>query len=375
MRVLPPDATGVTTPGFRFCLPHLQEEELAAVSRVISTGQLTNGPETAAFEQEMAANLAGSKYAIAVSSGTMALELALQALDVGRGTEVVTTPFTFAATVNAAIRCGATVRFADIATDYTIDPKAVRACVSSRTAVVLPVHLYGLPADMIELASLGVPLLEDGAQAHLAGIGDRLVGSLGSACCFSFYPTKNMTTGEGGAVTTDDAAIARRVKVLRNQGMEAQYQYVEVGTNARMSDLQAAIGRVQLRRLPGFTEARRKNAGRYLDDLSNLEWLTLPTVPAGRSHAWNQYTVQVKEGVARDDVRAHLSRRGVPTAVYYPCLLSDLPLYRDHPQVEEASDCPVAQAATKSVFSLPVHPDLRSIDLDRTVEALQEFQP
>lgn len=362
-------------PEFPFCMPYVGEEEQTAVSRVLSSGQLANGPETEAFETEMSKVLADTRYAIAVSSGTTALELALQAMDVGPGTEVITTPFTFAATANAAIRCGATVRFADVTDDYTIDPGAVGEQLSSRTAVVLPVHLYGLPADMTALSAQGTPLLEDAAQAHLGRVGDKLVGSLGAASCFSFYSTKNMTTGEGGAVTTDDERVAHRVRTLRNQGMQAQYQYVEVGTNARMSEAQAAIGRVQLRRLAGFVASRRKNALRYLSDLLELHWLRLPSVPPGRSHAWNQFTVQVQPGTARDDVIAHLSRRGVPTAIYYPTLIPDLPLYRDHPLVDAKIDCPRARALTKAVFSLPIHPKLRENDLDRTVEALLDFRP
>ena len=365
----------MTDDAFRFCVPHLGPEEAAAVTRVLGSGQLANGPETQTFEAEMATDLAGAAYVVAVSSGTTALELALEAMDVGPGTEVITTPFTFAATVNAALRCGANVRFADITDDYTIDPDAVGRQISSRTAVVLPVHLYGLPADMLGLAAHGIPLLEDAAQAHLARLDGSLVGGLGTASCFSFYPTKNMTTGEGGAVATDDEAIANRVRALRNQGMQAQYQYVEVGTNARMSELQAAIGRVQLRRLPGFVEARRKNAGRYLVDLADLDWLRLPLVPEGRTHGWNQFTVEVNPETTRQDVLTHLDGRGVPTAVYYPALLSDLPLYRDHPLVDATTDCPRARAATASVFSLPIHPDLRDTDLDRVVEALLDFRP
>lgn len=362
-------------PDFRFCVPHLRAEETAAASRVLASGQLANGPETRAFEAEMATTLAGTTHAVAVSSGTTALELALEAMGAGPGTEVVTTPFTFAATVNAALRCGATVRFADIADDYTIDPAAVAQQVSPRTAVILPVHLYGLPADMDTLATHDIPLLEDAAQAHLARVGDSMVGGLGTASCFSFYPTKNMTTGEGGAVATNDEGIAERVRALRNQGMQAQYEYVAVGTNARMSELQAAIGRVQLQRLAGFVEARRKNAGRYLVDLADLDWLRLPPVPEGRVHSWNQFTLEVGPGVSRGDVIVHLASRGVPTAVYYPALLPDLPLYRDHPLVDAGTDCSRARAATASVFSLPVHPDLRDSDLDRTVEALVDFRP
>jgi dTDP-4-amino-4,6-dideoxygalactose transaminase len=157
--------------------------------------------------------------------------------------------------------------------------------------------------------------------------------------------------------------------------MHAQYQYLEVGTNARMSEVQAAIGRVQLKRLPRLVEARRKNAARYLSDLASLDWLNLPSVPQGRTHAWNQFTVQVNHGTSRDDVIAHLAARGVPTAVYYPALVPDLPLYRDHPLVDGTADCPRAKAATTSVFSLPIHPDLSDTDLDRTVQALLDFRP
>lgn len=361
--------------GFQFSVPHLRCEEQEAASRVLSSGQLATGPETAAFEAEMATGLAGTTHAVAVSSGTTALELALQAMDVGPGAEVVTTPFTFAATVNAVLRCGASVRFADITDDYTIDPGAVAERLSARTALILPVHLYGLPADMVALCAHGIPVLEDAAQAHLGRLGDKAVGALGLASCFSFYPTKNMTTGEGGAVTTDDERIAERVRVLRNQGMHGRYQYLEVGTNARMSEVQAAIGRVQLKRLPRLVEARRENATRYLVELAGLDWLRLPTVPDGRTHAWNQFTVQVNHGISRDDVVAHLARQGVPTAVYYPALIPDLPLYRDHPLVDTGADCPRARASATSVFSLPVHPDLRQTDLERTVGALADFRP
>lgn len=351
--------------------PRIGAAEAEAVQRVLASGQLAQGPEVLAFEQELASELSGTRFAVAVSSGSAALELAMAALGVGPGDEVVTTPFTFPATVNAVLRSGATVRFADIGPDHLLDPSAVASTVSGRTALIVAVHLYGLPCDVDALAGFGVPVLEDAAQAHLATVGARRAGSLGSAGSFSFYASKNMTTGEGGAVTTDSAELAERIRVLRNQGMRDQYDVAAVGWNLRMTDLAAAIGRAQLRKLPAWTAARRRVAEQLLVALEGIGGVELPSAPPGRGHAWHRFTIILDPAIDREVVVDKLAADGIQTRVHYPWIVPDLAPYAGHPLVDTSLPLDRARAAAARVLSLPAHPELGEDDVDRIASALR----
>lgn len=350
--------------------PLIGAEERAAVDRVLASGRLTQGPEVAAFENEFSACV-GQRPCVAVSSGTNALLLGLLAAGIGPGDEVIVPSFSFAATANAVVLAGARPVFVDIEPDYFgMDPGAVRAAVGPRTAAVVPVHLYGHPAAMTELTAVasahGLAVIEDAAQAHLACLGDQPVGTFGTAAAFSFYPTKNMTAGEGGIVACAEDATARRVRLLRNQGMERRYENELVGYNARMSELHAAIGRVQLRRLPTWTAQRRRNAMVLTGALCAAEsagLLLLPRVAPAAEPVWHQYTLRVPD---RDRLAAALGARGVGTGIYYPTPIHRLPAY------DLELDLPETTRAAREVLSLPVHPALSSAELAHVGRAVIE---
>ncbi|MGD9527589.1 DegT/DnrJ/EryC1/StrS family aminotransferase [Pseudonocardia sp.] len=349
----------------------LGDDERAAVERVLKSGMLAQGPEVAAFESEFAETVDG-RPCVAVNSGTSALHLGLLALGVGPGDEVVVPSFSFAATANAVALTGATPVFADIEADhFCLDPDAVQAAIGPRTAAVMAVHLYGHPAAMGRLQEIaakhGVALVEDAAQAHLARLDGRPVGALGAMAAFSFYPTKNMTSGEGGMVVLADEAAARTVRLLRNQGMERRYANEIVGFNLRMTDLHAAIGRAQLRRLAGWTEVRRANAAYLSGLLSRIDGsaggtgIVVPAVADGAEPVWHQYTVRVPH---RDAVQAALTAAGIPSAVYYPTPIHRLPAYGLE------LDLPNTARAAAQVLSLPAHPAVPAGGLDRVAAAV-----
>ncbi|MBX6357100.1 MAG: DegT/DnrJ/EryC1/StrS family aminotransferase [Micromonosporaceae bacterium] len=350
-------------------------EEEAAVLRVLRSGQLAQGPVVAELEREFA-SLCGAPHAVAVSNGTVALVAALRALKLGPGDEVITTPFSFVATLNAVLESGATVRFADVTDDFTIDPASVAALVNERTRALLPVHLYGLPADMPALMEIagraGAVVVEDAAQAHGARVGDRAVGSFGVGC-FSLYATKNVQCGEGGLVTTADGELADRLRLLRNQGMRARYQYELPGHNWRLTDLQAAIVLPQLRRLNETVERRAANAARLTEGLAGLPGVRTPEVPAGRTHVWHQYTIRVtpQAGLSRDDLAKRLDQAGIGYGLYYPRLMYDYDCYRGHPQISK-DPTPRAAAVVSEVLSLPVHQHLTDGELDRIVTSIRQ---
>jgi perosamine synthetase len=363
------------TGGIPLTVVSLGSEEEKLVLKVLRSGKLAQGPVVEEFEERFAA-AHDVRHAIAVNNGTTALVATLEALGIGAGDEVITTPFTFAATLNAVLQSGATARFADIDENFCLAPDAVESLAGERTRAVMPVHLYGLPADMPRLERLaqdrGLALIEDAAQAHGARVGGRAVGSFGVGC-FSFYGTKNITSGEGGMVTTNDAGLADRLRVLRNQGMRARYQYETAGHNYRLTDLQAAVALPQLLRLEEINAARRANAAHLTERLGSLPGLWVPRVPAGREHVFHQYTVQITPDapVDRDGFVAAMTARGVSTGIYYPRLVHDYDCYRDHPRVV-VDPTPVAElTATRSV-SLPVHPHLRRDDLEHIVGAVIE---
>jgi dTDP-4-amino-4,6-dideoxygalactose transaminase len=322
----------------------------------------------------------GTAHAVAVNSGTTALVAALTALGVGPGDEVVTSPFTFAATLNAILEVGATARFADVdPDDLTVRPDAIEAVTTSSTRVVLPVHLYGQPAGMDEIVAgadrCGAAVVEDAAQALGARVGDRPVGSFGTGC-FSLYATKNVTTGEGGMVTTNDASLAEQIRLLRNQGMRARYEYLRPGHNWRLTDLQAAVGIPQMARLDGSTAARVANADRLDAGLGALRGITVPFRAPGRTHVFHQYTIRVRPaaGIGRDELAARLAAAGIGTGVYYPRLVYDYPCYRNRPDVVPDSAPEAARAATE-VLSLPVHPGIGRDEVDRIVDAVARSLP
>jgi len=314
----------------------------------------------------------GTAHAVAVDNGTDALILSLRALGIGPGDEVLVPAFTFVATLNAVLLCGATPRFVDIGEDLCLDPAAVAEAVGPSTRAVMPVHLFGLPADMTSLAAAihghDVAVVEDAAQALGAAVRDRPAGSFGLGC-FSFYATKNVTTGEGGVITTDDDALAHRLRVLRNQGQSGRYEYEEPGVNARMTELQAAVGVAQMGRFEGIVKARRENAAALTERLAGIEGLVLPSEPEGRHHVWHQYTVRVLGG-DRDAVVARIREAGVDAGVYYPRAVYDYDCFRADPRVGDVR-MPVAEEVAGQVLSLPVHPALGEGDLDAVAAAVR----
>ncbi len=350
--------------------PLLGDEERAAVDRVMASGMLAQGPEVEAFEREFGAALVDGRPCVATSSGTSGLHLGLLACGVGPGDEVVVPSFTFAATANAVALTGATPVFADIDLDtFCLEVASVKDVLSERTVAVMPVHLYGHPADLDGLTALceqhGVLLVEDAAQAHGASWRGRAVGSFGAMAMFSLYPTKNMTSGEGGMVAAEDAEVLRSLRLLRNHGMLRRYENEVVGFNARMTDLHAAIGRAQLVKLPGWNDARRANA-EFLSH--HLKGVTLPTVVDGAVHVFHQYTVLVGDGSERDRMaRALAEEHGVRTGVYYPVPLHELASLR---RCAPRTDLARSYAASARCLSLPVHPGLSQQDLEVVVTAV-----
>ncbi len=346
------------------------------VLEVIRSGMVAQGPVVAELERGVA-EITGAKHAVAVNNGTTALVVALEVLDLKPGDEVITSPFTFVATLNAIIEAGAVVRFGDIATeDFNLTGTSVKDVVNDHTRALLPVHLYGQPADMTELGAIaregGLALVEDAAQSLGATFDGQGVGSFGIGC-FSLYATKNLTSGEGGMVTTSDDAIADRIRVLRNQGMRQRYQYEVPGHNYRMTDLQAAVAVPQLATYDAQVARRRANAQRLTALLTGIDGLVLPQQLPGRGHVWHQYTVLLPEAVAaeRDAVVQRLADRGVGSGVYYPKPVYDYECYRNHPRVV-IPEAPVAAAVAARCLSLPVHAHLSDGELETVAAAVRE---
>jgi dTDP-4-amino-4,6-dideoxygalactose transaminase len=348
--------------------PVIGDEERAAVDRVLRSGMIAQGPEVAAFEREFAAALVGGRECVAVSSGTAGLHLGLLAAGIGPGDEVIVPSFTFAATANSVALTGARPVFADIDPDYfCLDPAAAEAAITPRTKAIMPVHLYGQPADLAGLEQVaqrhGLALFEDAAQAHGAEFEGRPVGGFGAFAMFSLYPTKNMTSGEGGMVACATAAQATGVRLLRNQGMAKQYANEVVGLNERMTDIHAAIGRVQLGKLAEWTARRQANAA-FLS--ANLSGVVTPATRPGSTHVYHQYTIRV--GQDRDGlVRALREEHQIGSGVYYPIPNHQLPSLAKY---APGLDLPQTARAAAEVVSLPVHPSLSQADLDRIVGAV-----
>ena len=350
--------------------PMVGDEEKQAVLDVLDSGMLAQGERVASLEEAFA-EMCGVAHAVATSSGTTALHTALLAHDIGPGDEVITTPFTFIATGNSILFTGARPVFVDIdPVTFNIDPEEIESAITPQTKAIMPVHLFGLVADMDPIMALaeghGLAIIEDACQAHGAEYEGRRAGSFGTGT-FSFYPTKNMTTGEGGMITTDDPAIAEQCRVIRQHGMRRRYYHDELGFNFRMTDIHAAIGLGQLTKLERFNEARIENAAYFSE---RLEGVQVPTVPDGRRHVFHQYTVRVPGG-RRDDLRVHLHEEGVGTGVYYP-----VPIHKQTYYTQDLSydlSLPEAEKAAEEVLSLPVHPGLTQEDLETIVSAVNGF--
>ncbi len=356
--------------------PILGEEEYKAVRRVLESGYLAHGPEVEAFEKEFAEYI-GVKHAVAVANGTAALDIMLKAARIGPGDEVITTPFTFIASANSILYQGAKPVFADIdLKTYNVDPEKVLELINNRTKAILAVHLYGQPADMKALREIaedhGLLLFEDSAQAHGAEYMGEKAGSMGVAGAFSFYPTKNMTTGEGGIITTNNGEIAYRARLLRNHGQTKKYLHEELGWNLRMTSIAAAIGRVQLRRLEEFNEARRRNADLLTRGIRKIPGLQPPYTDPRVRHVYHQYVIWVGDDypLARDQLIEYLSRHGIGSAVHYPMPVFQQPLYKKlgYPQ----DICPNAIEASRHVLSLPVHPAVTQEDIEYIINVLRK---
>jgi len=348
--------------------PLIGEEEQEAVADVLASGHLAQGPNVAEFERAFADYL-GVKYAVATSSGTTALHLALLAHGIGPGDEVITSPFTFIASANSVLFVGARPVFADIEEDgFNIDPALIEERITERTKAIMPVHLYGNPADMARIMGIakryGLLVIEDAAQAHGAMIGSRKVGTFGTGC-FSFYATKNITCGEGGMITTNDDYVAGQARLLRQHGMRRRYYHEQLGYNFRMTDIQAAIGLAQLDKLEWFNQQRRSNA-QYLDQ--HLKGVVTPRERPGTRHVWHQYTIRVPSD--RDAAAKRLRDAGVGTGIYYPVPVHQQKVYRE---LGYNGIFPVAEQRCEEVLSLPVHPALTQGDMSTIVSGVNEL--
>ena len=338
---------------------------------VLDSGQLAQGPVVERFEHEFA-GWCGVPHAVAVSSGTAALHLLMLAHGLREGDEVITTPFTFIASANAIVYVGARPVFVDIEPDtFALDPSRVEAAITSRTRAILTVDLYGHASDLGELRSIadrrGLLLLEDACQAHGATIDGVKTGALGVSATFSFYPTKNITTGEGGMVTTPHPEVAKQVQLLREHGADHRYHHEIVGYNFRMTEIAAAIGVAQLPKLDQFNTTRRRNALVLNEGLKAVAGLRTPVERPGFEHVYHQYTVVVERH--RDALQSRLREKGIGTAVHYPVPVHRQPAYLRMGYGEVS--LPVAERAADEVLSLPVHPALSDADLQRIVDSVQ----
>jgi perosamine synthetase len=350
--------------------PQIGAEEKQAVLDVLETGIIAQGPRVKAFEEAFA-EFCGVKYAVATTSGTTALHTALLAMGIGEGDEVITSPFTFIASANSILYVGARPVFVDIdPVTFNLNPALIEAAITPATKAIMPVHLFGLSCDMgaiMEIANRHhLLVIEDACQSHGAKYQGQTAGSFGVGT-FSFYPTKNMTSAEGGMITTDDERIAETCRVIRQHGMRRRYYHDELGYNFRMTDVHAAIGLEQLHKLPAFNKARRANAQYYSHHLSGV---IPPCEPDGYEHVYHQYTLRVKDG-QRDALRDYLRANEIGSEVYYPVPIHQQTFYTQ--QLGYHMSLPEAESAAAEVLSIPVHPALSEADLETVATAINKF--
>jgi dTDP-4-amino-4,6-dideoxygalactose transaminase len=350
--------------------PMIGPEEKQAVLEVLDSGIIAQGPRVKAFEDAFAA-MCGVEHAIATTSGTTALHTSLLAHGIGAGDEVITSPFTFIASANSVLYVGGRPVFVDIdPLTYNIDPNQIEAAITVKTKAIMPVHLFGLSCDMDPILDIATRhnllVIEDACQGHGASYKGKKLGSFGTGT-FSLYPTKNMTSAEGGMITTNDAKIAESCRVIRQHGMRRRYYHDELGFNFRMTDVQAAIGLAQLHKLEKFNQIRQENA-KYLSE--HLRGVSVPVIPEGCEHVFHQYTIRVPDG-KRDTLLAYLGECDVGTGVYYP-----VPIHQQTFYVKELGyhqTLPEAEKAAQEVLSLPVHPALSPADLNTIVQVVNDF--
>lgn len=357
--------------------PLIGDEEINAVIEVLKSGMLASGKEVEAFEREFAEYL-GAKYGIATCNGTTALDVALKALKIKEGDEVITTPFTFIASANSILFQGAKPVFADIdPKTFNLDPDDVLEKINNKTRAILVVHLYGQPADMKAFKEIAedykLYLIEDCAQAHGAEFEGQKVGTFGDIAAFSFYPTKNMTTGEGGIVVTNNEELARRAELLINHGQTKKYLHEELGYNLRMTNIAAAIGRIQLKKLDEWNAKRIENAKLLTEGIGKIKGLTPPYVDPRVKHVFHQYVIRVEDefSLSRDELLEKLRENGIGTAIHYPIPIHWQPLYQKLGYPKDC--CPNAIEASKKVLSLPVHPAVSREDIAYIIQTLKDL--
>ena len=356
--------------------PNFGKEEIAAVTEVLESGIVASGPKTKAFEKEYAEYI-GVKHAVAVTNGTVALDVSLQALKICPGDEVITSAFSFVASGNCILFQNAKPVFADIdPKTFNIDPHDVAEKITSKTKALIPVHMFGQPADMTALKEIaedsGLALVEDAAQAHGAEYKGQKAGSIGDMACFSLYATKNMTAGEGGVITTDDDELAESARLLINHGQSKKYLHETLGYNYRTTDMCTDIGLVQLKKLDSFNKKRTENASLLSDAISKIDGLTVPYVDKDVKPVFHQYVIRVEDSypLSRDGLSAALTEKGIGNAVHYPFPIYKQPLYVKLGYKNTV--CPNTEDACKRVLSLPVHPLVTRDDIDYIIETLKE---
>jgi len=350
--------------------PQIGDDEKKAVLEVMDSGIIAQGPRTKAFEEAFA-SMCTTKHAIATSSGTTALHIAMLANKIGAGDEVITSAFTFIASANSVIYAGGRPVFVDIdPKTFNIDADLIEAAITPKTKAILPIHLFGLPCDMEKIMAIAkkhnLLVIEDACQSHGATFKGKKVGSFGTGT-FSLYPTKNITSGEGGMITTNDDAVEEACRVIRNHGMRKRYYHDEIGYNFRMTDMHAAIGLAQIAKLEMFNQKRQENAAFYD---KNLKGVVTPFVPEGCQHVYHQYTVRVPGG-KRDALRAYLAEHEIGSEVYYPVPIHKQGFYQT--EYGYHISLPETEKAASEVLSIPVHPGISAADREKVAATINEF--